>query len=79
MVTLVPFPGSLSTKISPCMASMSFFTMLMPRPVPSTLEMVEELTRSKGSKIRWRKEADMPMPLSWQTKTRGQVSVGASS
>ena len=44
-MTVVPLPGALSIAIVPAIASISFLTILIPRPVPSTPESVEELSK----------------------------------
>src|SRR5262245_36916402 len=58
MRTRVPWPGELSSMMSPLWRSTIFLTMAMPSPVP------EGLVVKKGRKIFSRSSAPMPTPLS---------------
>src|SRR6267378_4048412 len=58
--TVVPLPGSLSTRTVPCWAATSSCTIERPRPVPEPGGLVVK----KGSKIRERFSLLMPQPLS---------------
>src|SRR5205807_6676021 len=58
--TVVPRPGSLSTRTVPCCAATSSWTMERPSPVPEPGGLVVK----KGSKIRERFSLVIPQPLS---------------
>ena len=64
IVKVEPFPGLLWISIVPCIRSTRFFTIPMPRPVPSIPLMVEERSREKDSKICAWNSSDIPIPLS---------------
>ena len=64
MVTLVPWPRLLSTSILPCMSSISFLTIGMPRPVPAILLSVLFCSLENSSNICGRNSLDIPIPVS---------------
>src|SRR6516162_8259045 len=64
MVKVLPWPGSLSTVISPPWASTICRTMASPTPEPLTLREAAALPRTNLRKMTLRSEAGMPMPLS---------------
>src|SRR6267378_4285643 len=68
--TVVPRPGSLSTRTVPCWAATSSCTMERPSPVPEPGGLVVK----KGSKILLRFSLGMPQPLSMtESSTRSPV------
>src|SRR5581483_2347243 len=72
--TVVPRPGSLSTRTVPCCAATSSWTMERPRPVPEPGGLVVK----KGSKIRERFSLEIPQPLSTtEISTRSPVRKAA--
>ena len=71
----VPLSCSLSTSMEPCMASMMYLVMAMPRPEPSVFWTRRSSSREKESKMCSLNSGDMPMPVSFTRRwTRTQPS-----
>jgi len=64
-----PFPGSLSTRISPFISLIRCFVILMPRPAPSTALLISVLKRAYSSYNLLNCSAVMPCPVSFTRKT----------
>src|ERR671932_633118 len=65
---VAPWPGMLSTPISPCMSSTSRLEMLSPRPVPPYLRVVARPACENGWKIRSAASGATPGPVSATSK-----------
>ena len=63
-VNVVPTPNVLRTLMLPPIRSTSWREMVVPRPVPPNCRVVDASACAKGSKMRSRCCAAMPMPVS---------------
>ena len=61
---MLPFPSVLSTKIFPCIISVSFLVMESPRPVPPNFFMLCPDACLKASNIFALSHSAIPMPVS---------------